>query len=179
MCEGVFIQGVWKGHCKNQHHQSVLPKSRSFAANTGTKAPVLPKSRSSTAISGKRKVVVLLGMNRCGYPLLSAPHSLFSIRTDLIRSENIPGAPTRKWGEWIWLTATSGLHRNSPQGLNFSTIRVFDQIRDPETPINVRTRLSYKGVILFSKIFYVFDVVYVKWNSISCEFSGLNYVTTL
>ena len=27
--------------------------------------------------------------------------------------------------------------------------------------------LSYKGVILFSKIFYVFDVVYVKSNSIS------------
>ena len=25
--------------------------------------------------------------------------------------------------------------------------------------------LSYKGVILFSKIFYVFDVVYVKSNS--------------
>ena len=26
--------------------------------------------------------------------------------------------------------------------------------------------LSYKGVTLFSKIFYVFDVVYVKSNSI-------------
>ena len=30
----------------------------------------------------------------------------------------------------------------------------------------------YKDVILFSKIFYVFDVVYVKPNRISCEFSG-------
>ena len=39
--------------------------------------------------------------------------------------------------------------------------------------------LSYKGVILFSKIFYVFDVVYVKSSSISCEFSGLNIVATL
>ena len=39
--------------------------------------------------------------------------------------------------------------------------------------------LPYKGVILFSKIFYVFDVVYVKSNSISCEFSALNYVATL
>ena len=39
--------------------------------------------------------------------------------------------------------------------------------------------LSYKGVILFPKIFYVFDVVYVKSNSISYEFSGLNYVATL
>ena len=33
--------------------------------------------------------------------------------------------------------------------------------------------LSYKDEILFSKIFYVFAVVYVKSNSISCQFSGL------
>ena len=39
--------------------------------------------------------------------------------------------------------------------------------------------LSYKGVILFSKIFLMFDVVYVKLNSILGEFSGLNYVATL
>ena len=39
--------------------------------------------------------------------------------------------------------------------------------------------LSYNGVILFSKIFYMFDVVYVKSNSISCEFSGLNVIATL
>ena len=38
---------------------------------------------------------------------------------------------------------------------------------------------SYKDVILFSKIFYVFDVVYVKSNRISCEFSGLNITATL
>ena len=38
---------------------------------------------------------------------------------------------------------------------------------------------SYKDVILFSKIFCVFNVVYVKSNNISCEFSGLNYVVTL
>ena len=39
--------------------------------------------------------------------------------------------------------------------------------------------LSYKDVILFSKIFYVLDVVYVKSNRISCEFSGLNITATL
>ena len=39
--------------------------------------------------------------------------------------------------------------------------------------------LSYKDVILFSKIFYVFDVVYIKSNRISCEFSGLNSTATL
>ena len=61
---------------------------------------------------------ILLGMERCGnFPLLSAPHYLFSIWTDFKRSEKIPGAPAWKWGEWIWLTGPSGLHRNSPQGL--------------------------------------------------------------
>ena len=65
-------------------------------------------------------------------------HSLFSNWTELKRSEKIPGAPTRRWGEWIWLTGPSGLHRNSPQGLNISSIRAFDQIRDPEIPINLR-----------------------------------------
>ena len=78
-------------------------------------------------------------MNKCGnFPLLSAPHSLFSIWTDLKRSEKIPGASARRWGEWIWLTELSGLHRNSPQGLNISSIRVFDQIREQEIPIILR-----------------------------------------
>ena len=39
--------------------------------------------------------------------------------------------------------------------------------------------LSYKGVILFSKIFYMFGVVCVKLNSIPCEFSDLNVEATL
>ena len=39
--------------------------------------------------------------------------------------------------------------------------------------------LSCKGIILFTKIFYIFDVVYVKLNRISCEFSGLNITATL
>ena len=47
------------------HRQSVLPKGRSFAVNSGIKAAVLLKSRSFTANSGT-KVAVLLGMNRCG-----------------------------------------------------------------------------------------------------------------
>ena len=43
---------------------------------------------------------------------------------------------------WIWLTGPSGLHRNSPQGLDISSIRVFDQIRDPEIPVNLRPRCA-------------------------------------
>ena len=120
------------------HHQSVLPRGRSFTANRGTRASVLPKGRPSTANSGT-KVAVLLGMNKCGsFPLLSAPHSLFSVWRDLKRSEKIPGTPTWRWGEWIWLSGPSGLHRNSPQMLNISSIRAFDQIRDPEIRITLR-----------------------------------------
>ena len=124
---------------KNQQsfllHHSVLPKGRSFTANSGTQTAVLPKGRYFTANSGT-KVAVLLGMNRCGsFPLISAPHSLFSIWIDFSGYEKIPGAPAWKWGEWIWLTRPSGLHRNSPQGLNISSITVFDHVRDPGIPI--------------------------------------------
>ena len=68
----------------------ILPKGRSFTENSGTKAAILPKGRSCIANS-ETYVAVLLGMDRCGsLPLLSAPHSLFSILTDLKRSEKIP-----------------------------------------------------------------------------------------
>ena len=96
-----------------------------------------PKAGLSTANSGT-KVAILLGMNRCGsFLLLSAPHSLFSIWTDLKRSEKISGTQTWRWGEWIWLNGPSGFHRNSPQGLNISSIRGFEQITDPEIPITL------------------------------------------
>ena len=117
----------------HHHHQSVLPKGRTFTANSGTKAAVLPKGRSSTANS-RTKVAVLLGMNRCGsFPLLSTPHSLFSIWTDLKWFEEIPGAPAWRWGDWIWLTGPSGLQRNSTQGLNIISTTLM--IRDSEIPI--------------------------------------------
>ena len=81
------------------------------------------------------RVAVLLGINRCGsFPLFSTPHSLFSTWADLKRLENIPGAPTWKSGERIWLSRPSGLHRHSPLGLNI----IFWQIREPEIPITLR-----------------------------------------
>ena len=108
-------------HYKRRNQGCSSVEGRSSTANTGTNTAVLP------------------GMNRCGsFPLLSACHSLFSIWTDLKRSENIPGIPTWRWGQWIWLTRPSGFHRNSPQGLNISSIRFSDQIRDPKTPITLR-----------------------------------------
>ena len=51
-------------------------------------------------------------------------------------------------------------------------------VRDNEK-IFISVGLSNKNVTLFSKIFYMFDVVYVKSNSISCEFSDLNVMATL
>ena len=55
---------------------NVLPKGRSFTANTGTKVAVLSKGKSSTGNSGT-KVAVFLGIGRCvSFPLLSAPLSL-------------------------------------------------------------------------------------------------------
>ena len=94
---------------------------------------------------GGPQAAVLLGMDRCGsFRFLSVPHSLFSTWTDLKRSDKIPGAPTWRWGERIWLTGPSGLHRNSPEGLNIGSIRVFDQIRDPEIPINLRALSMFR-----------------------------------
>ena len=97
---------------------------------------IYAEGRSSTANSGS-KSAVLLELNRCGsFPLHSAPHSLFSIWTDLKRSEKIPGAPTWRWGEWIWLIGPCGLRRNSPQHLNTSSIRFLTRsnIRKSQSP---------------------------------------------
>ena len=80
--------------------------------------------------------------------MLSSPHSLFNIWTDLKRSEKIPGAPACRWGEWIWLTGPSGLHRNLLQGLNISSIRVFHQIRDLNIPIIICPSFSNPSVAL-------------------------------
>ena len=56
----------------HDQHKCVLPKSRSFTADPGTKAAVLPKGRPSVANAGTM-VAVLLVMNKCGsFPLLSA-----------------------------------------------------------------------------------------------------------
>ena len=77
-------------HCKHRNLGCNSAEGRSSTANSGTKAVVLPE------------------IDRCGsFPLLSVPHSLFSIRTVLKISEKIPGAPTWRWGEEIWLTAHS------------------------------------------------------------------------
>ena len=104
------------------------------------------------------------GLNRCdSFPLISAPHSLFSFWTDLKRSGKIPGAPTRRWGEWIWLTGLSGLHQNSPQGFNISSIRDCDQIRDSEIPY-LSKLLSLLRDIHFLLRVYIVSVIRSHFN---------------
>ena len=135
----------------HHYHHGVLPDGRSFTANAGTKVTVPSKGRSSTANS-ETKIEFLLGINRCGsFQLRSAPHSLYNIWRDLKRSEKISGTPMWRWGEWIWLTGPSELHWNSPQGLNISSIRVFDQIKDSEIPITLRL-LSYRRRLKFLRV---------------------------
>ena len=103
-------------HCKLKH-QGCSYSQRSSTSNVGT------------------KVAVLLGINRCGsFPLLSPPHSPFSIWTDLKRSVKRSQGHHRGGEESGVANWALRLHRNSPQGLNISSIRVFDQIRDPEIP---------------------------------------------
>ena len=137
------------------------PKGRSFTANSYTKAAVLLKGRSSTANSGT-KASVLLGMNRCGsFPLLSAPHSLFSIRTDLKRSEKSQGHQ-RGGDECIWLTRPSGLHRNSPQGLNVISIKVLVQFRDPEFQATFRSpHYIYIYSLYIMELYYKYIYIYM------------------
>ena len=83
-------------HCLRVHHhnQSVLPKGRSCTAGEITQAAALPKAGLPPQTQEPR-LLFYPGLSRCGsFALLSAVHSLFSIWTDLQRSEKIPGSPT-------------------------------------------------------------------------------------
>ena len=142
----------------HHHHQSVLPKGRSFTAKSDTKAAFLPKGRSSTANSGT-KVAVWLGMNRCG-SFRCFPHPTLSLASEqtLKYLKSSQGATAWRWGECIWVTKPSGLHRNSPQGLKISSRRVFDQIRDPNHPSPPLPQL----IIIIIIIIIIIRVFYPK-----------------
>ena len=112
--------------CKN-HHYLVLPRSRCFTANSVTMAAVLPKGRSSTANSGT-KVAVLLGMNRCNsFPLLYAPHSLFSIwmtLKDLKRIQGHQRGDESGFGQLGPLVFTTGVKYKFHQGRPIASLVV-------------------------------------------------------
>ena len=85
-------------------------------------------------------------LNRCGsFPLLCAPHSLFCIWTDLKRSWKIPGSPAWWRGDWISLTGPSGLHWNSPEGFNISSIRGFSLEQKSGSPNHPSPPVLDKG----------------------------------
>ena len=86
-------------------------------------------------------------------------------------------------------------HQNSPQGLNISSIRVFDQIRDPEIPINlrppfrIRSMNTYVSHYIFSNalidiiISYLCGILsrilyYLQRNFINCHTVGPLHVGT-
>ena len=69
-------------------------------------------------------------------PSLCFPHTTLSLASEqTLKIRKDPRGPSMEVRGVDWLTGSSGLHRNSPQGLNISSIRGFDQIRDPEIPI--------------------------------------------
>ena len=84
------------------------------------------------------------------------PHPTVSLASQQTLKDLKRGAPTWRSGECIWLTEHSGLHRNSPQGLNISSIRVFDQVRDPEIPITLRPHIYIYISEMNRKLPYLF-----------------------
>ena len=149
---------------------SILPKGRSLTANSGTKAAVLLKGKSSTANSGTQ-VAVLLGTNGCGsFPLLSAPHSLFSIWTDLKRSEKIPGgtnAEVRRLYLANWALRTSP---KSTTGVKYRFRQGFwpdQRSRNPNLPSPPILYIWYGIFIFYGKYFnlfkFIFVIAYESW----------------
>ena len=70
---------------------------------------------------------------------LSSLHSLSLASEQTLKDLKKSQGHQRGGEKSIWLIGPSGLHRNSPEGLNISSIRVFDQTRDTEIPITLRT----------------------------------------
>ena len=79
------------------------------------------------------------------------PHPTLSLASEQTLKDLKRSQRHQRGEEWIWLTGPSGLHRNSPQGLNISSIRVFDKIRDPKIPINLRPQQRHEQSHLNSK----------------------------
>ena len=144
----------------------LCPRAGLSLQNAGIKVAVLLKGRSYAA-SSVTKVAILLGINWYGsFQFLSAPHSLFSIWKDLKGYEKIPGALAWRWGEWIWLTRPSGLHRNSPQRLHISSITVFDHIWDLGIPIAFGLRISISDPVVQAVkmlVFHLWDPDFAPW----------------
>ena len=117
----------------HHHHQSVLPKGRSFAANSAPRLKLYAKAGPSPKL--RNQCCSLLGINRCG--CFSHP-TFFSASEQTLKDLKNPMGPILEVRKVICLSGPSGLHRNSPQELNISSIRVFDRITDPEITITLR-----------------------------------------
>ena len=100
---------------------------------------VLSKGRSSTANS-VTKVIILLGMNRCGIASRCFPHPILSLASEqilkVLKNPSGPSVKVRRVDLANWALMISP---NFTTGLNICSISVFDQIRDPEIQITLRT----------------------------------------
>ena len=104
--ENKYIYSLKHHH---HHHQSVLPRAGPSLQPQEIRLQFWRRQ----VCHQKPRLQFYKGLNRCSsFALLSIPHSFFSIWIDLKRSENIPGTPTWRWREWIWLT---GPFRTSPK----------------------------------------------------------------
>ena len=98
-----------------------------------------------------------IGASFCWFPHLSLSLSSEQTLKNLKRSQGHQhGGEESGFGR----TGPSGLHRNSPQELNISSIKVFDQIRDPKIPITLPTRLLYE--------IYMWRNIYFRFHQFSC-----------
>ena len=93
-------------HHYHHHYQSVLHKGNSFTANTGTKVAVLSKG--------------VVASHCFLHPILS----LASEQT--LKDPRGSNAEVKRVD--FLLTVPSGLHQNSPQGLNISSIRILTDL---------------------------------------------------
>ena len=85
-----YLISCWH-QCKNNITRVFCPRAGPSLQVQEERLQFCPKA-GLLSQTQEPKAAVLPGMNRCGrFPLLSAPHSLFSIWTDLKRSEKIPG----------------------------------------------------------------------------------------
>ena len=95
------------------------------------------------------------GSFRC-FPHASLPLASEKTLKDLKRSQG-------RWGEWICLTGPSGLHKNSPKGLNISSIGIFYQIKYPEIQIILRPQsvITVWKLIIFTEDEFV---TFLQWH---------------
>ena len=127
------------------HHQSVLPKGRS---SLQSQEPRLQFWRRQVFHCKLRNQGCSFTMNWIGVAASRCfPHPTLSLAPEqTLKDLKDPRGTNVEVRRVDLVNWPSGLHRNLPQRLNISSIRVFDQIRDLEIPITFRTESKFKFI---------------------------------